>query len=531
MAQVVTRQHPAADIQERMDGATRTLLLVVLAFIPVVLILAFYTAEGTGLLQYPAAMDHAQIARNILDGKGFTTDQLTPLAISFTDKRESIPDITYPPLYPILLALLFGVFGQSDAVVIFTSLSFYALSTLMVFLLTRRMFSLPAATLAAILFATQIEIVKQAASGTNTMAVAFIMLLTWYTLSSPHARMPRRYLRIGALFGVGFLTQYSFALFVPIAAAYAYFTESKQKWLCIAMFLLGVLIISFPWLIRNTELMHNPLFTVDQYDLLMNTGSFAGFNIHRTCDELPLPIVFGVTHITELFHKLLNGLVLMYWQWPMIIGMYVLPFFILALFSRVDNKDILAQRRLLLMFMAIQTIGVCLGDQMSMHLVKIAPLAMVFAAGYLMIMCNRLPGSQARKAFLLTVIVIGAALPTGMGLIKSAEVLSVGNTPPQFVEMGTILPKNAVVVTDCPWAVAWYGRRKAVWLPLNPRQLSDIERKVGRINAVFVSRNAASFIAMDPVALIKQLTQLGGSDSFHVARVYKEGGVLLTRPR
>src|SRR5688572_29344162 len=64
------------------------------------------------------AMDAAQIARNISEGKGFSTDFVRPLSISIIEKHRSEkgsllkqphPDIANPPVYPVILAGLMKV--------------------------------------------------------------------------------------------------------------------------------------------------------------------------------------------------------------------------------------------------------------------------------------------------------------------------------------------------------------------------------------------------------------------------------------
>ena len=58
-------------------------------------------------------MDASQLARNIAEGNGFKTKFIRPVAIDMlrqtgnvTDEelKKSFPDITHPPLYPLLLA-------------------------------------------------------------------------------------------------------------------------------------------------------------------------------------------------------------------------------------------------------------------------------------------------------------------------------------------------------------------------------------------------------------------------------------------
>ena len=72
-----------------------------------------YNINFTRNLTAPEAMDSAQIARNIANGEGFKTQFIRPVAIDMIrqagnvnekELKASFPDITHPPLYPLLLA-------------------------------------------------------------------------------------------------------------------------------------------------------------------------------------------------------------------------------------------------------------------------------------------------------------------------------------------------------------------------------------------------------------------------------------------
>lgn len=528
MAEVLTGTRPLENAQERLDSATRKLLLIAVAFIPIALIIAVRAAAGFGQMAHPGAMDIAQMARNIAEGRGFVTNQLTPLSLQMSHSAGPFYDVTNPPLYPLALAMLFAGFGANDAVVIAASLGFFALSTLMVFLLARRQFSLAGAALAAVLFSTQIEMVKQALSGSSTMMASFMMVSMWYVLTAPGDHGPRHYMKAGVLFGLCYLTHYACLLLLPAMLIYILFASARRKKLSAALFLVGAALVASPWLIRNMIVAHNPFFTIDMYDVFMNTGFYPGYQVHRSFDAVPSPLGFIITHIPQLAIKAVDGLIALYSQWPVLVGLYVLPFFVLSLFIKPRDGSVVATRRLLLACAVIWTLGVALGDQLPSHLVGLVPIMTVFAAGYMLHVINRAVASPGRRAALIVAIVIGAALPTGSALIRSATPTQTG-TPAQFAEMDSYIPKNATLVSDCPWAVAWYGRRTAVWLPLTPRQLNQMDGKLGRVNAVFISRYAAQFATVDPVALARLLTQPGAAGGYHVARAYQGGDVLLVR--
>lgn len=516
--------------QERLESATRTLLLIAVAFVPVAIIIALRAACGWGQLSHPASMDAAQIARNVSEGKGFVTDYLTPLSIYIGGTYYDTPDISTPPLYPLALAMLFNAFGATDGVVIAASMGFFALTVLMVFLLARRQYSLAVAAVAAVIYSTQFEAVKSSLTGTSQTMAALMMLLFWYVLTAAGGRGPRQYVKAGLLFGLCYLTHYSTMLLLVPVLIYIRFAAATRKALSITVFVAAALAVCSPWLVRNVLAMHNPFFTMSQYDIFINTVFYPNYDVHRTFASVPSPFLFAMTHVFQFGPKLLEGLGQMYWQAPALSGPYLLPFFLLSLFAKVRDGALLAARRLLLACIVVMLIGVALGDQQTLHLTMLAPLVTVFAAGYLLTVVQRTFSSPGRRLLVLAGIVIAAGLPAGLALEKSTAPTPEG-IPAQFVEMDEIMSSEAVVMSDCPWAVAWYGRRTAVWLPLNPRQLAHIQEKLGPVDAVFVSRYAGNYAQASPAALVRLLTQPGAGGGFHVARAYQAGDVLLTSGR
>ena len=531
MGEVLTRQPQTEGVQEHVEGICRQTFALAIAFLPAVLVIVLAVVGGRlSPLQYPGAMDQAQIARNILSGSGFSTDMLTPLGVAVGPNGAVSPDITHPPVYPLILALLFGAFGAKDAVVVWASLIMYVLCVGMIFLIARRHFSTGAAALSAVFFATGLECVRYSISGTSAMAGTFFMLWFWYALTAPGVRGAWQYSKAGAILGLCFLTEYSVLLLLAPVIIYVFCVESRRRAIYAISLVVGFTAVSSIWLVRNYLVMRNPFFTIDLFDLLMHTNSYPGYDIHRTFVDVPSIISFMIAHPAELASKFISGISVMYWQVPASVGLYVLPFFMLALFTKIDDPALLAQRRLLFALLAVQVIAISLGDQMSMHLIKFSPLVIVFASGYLLYMLQKSVPGQWKRGAILAAIVVGAAIPTGMELIGGAAP-GQADAKPAAAQLERYLPQGVIVASDRPWAVAWQGRRRSIWLPLSLSQFNGIEESTGRIDAVFVSRYAAPFTTANTAVLLSDLSKLGKNDKFHVVRAFESGDVLLARKR
>src|SRR5687768_10353767 len=103
-------------------GAGSRWLRIGVSIVAVVALALFYNMALFRNFSTSEAMDAAQLARNISEGKGFTTDFVRPFSIYLLKKQQRSPgeasantnavaaalersaDMSNPPVYPVLLA-------------------------------------------------------------------------------------------------------------------------------------------------------------------------------------------------------------------------------------------------------------------------------------------------------------------------------------------------------------------------------------------------------------------------------------------
>ncbi|MDP6307290.1 MAG: hypothetical protein QGH02_08120, partial [Verrucomicrobiota bacterium] len=125
----------------------------------------------------PEAMDAAQLARNIAEGRGYTTQFIRPLsldilrqqgAVSDVELSSKFPDITNPPVYPMLLAALMKVLPfefeidlqkadeferyQPEFLIWLLNQALFFVALIQVFRLGEKLFDQPVAWCAALVF-------------------------------------------------------------------------------------------------------------------------------------------------------------------------------------------------------------------------------------------------------------------------------------------------------------------------------------------------------------------------------------------
>lgn len=62
-------------------------------------------------LNTPDPFDYAQLARNLAEGKGFTTQLITPLSWREVPQLTAHPNLWWAPLYPLMVAASFQLIG------------------------------------------------------------------------------------------------------------------------------------------------------------------------------------------------------------------------------------------------------------------------------------------------------------------------------------------------------------------------------------------------------------------------------------
>src|SRR3712207_530202 len=100
-------------------------------------VLLFHRATYRGLS--PQTMDLAQLARNISEGKGFTTDFLRPIALPLSEGLARTPDLNHEPLYAVMAGFMMGALGPRDGAVWGLSLLLFLLSAVLLFKLAHRL--------------------------------------------------------------------------------------------------------------------------------------------------------------------------------------------------------------------------------------------------------------------------------------------------------------------------------------------------------------------------------------------------------
>jgi hypothetical protein len=504
-------------------GGARWLRIVALA-LAVVALAVWYDAHAWRNFSTPEAMDSAQLARNISEGKGYTTLFIRPFSLYLVQSRNEAkspvaftnadfdfsrvntmhPDIANAPMYPLVLAGLMktlpfhyqmelekpfwsdgGKFSryQPDFLITVFNEILLLIVVVLTFFLARKLFDENVARLSAALTIGCELLWHFSASGLSTMLLLLIFLgLVWCIMRIEEiARevqpQPGRLLiltfAVGILAGIGALTRYEFGcLIVPVTVFLALFSGQRRAVHTLAA-LAAFAVVLTPWIIRNFEVSGTPFGTAG-FAAIEGTFIFPRFELERSLH----PDLTHTLRLTPYLYKLLgNARGLLTDDLPKMGGSWASALFLAGLLLGFRNVAARRFRYFLLMslgtFIIVQALGrTQLSDESpevnsENLLVLLTPLVFVCGVSLFFTLLDQiqLPALELRYVIVAAFAIV-SCLPMIFALSppRTNPVAYPPYYPPDIQQTAGWMKKNELMMSDVPWAVAWYGRRQCVWL-------------------------------------------------------------------
>lgn len=197
---------------------------------------------------------YGDIAINLVDGKGmYYIDE-------YHGKRWS----SRPPLYPLMLAGLYIISGKSFIIPVLIQSILGTLTVLFVYLIGKHLFGERVGIFASVLAAIYPYYVFH---DTSIQENALFTLLTAVTIffllkSSKSVSLFHSFLT-GIFFSLAVLTRVTLLTLVPFAVLWFMVVLKNKRSQMILVMLLGFIIVSTPWLIRNTIIHGKPVFALE----------------------------------------------------------------------------------------------------------------------------------------------------------------------------------------------------------------------------------------------------------------------------
>jgi hypothetical protein len=507
-------------------GGSRWLKYISLA-VALVALVGFYDLRAYRNFYSPEAMDVAQVARNVAEGRGYTTEFIRPFSLYLVQKHNRVvhpgeilstnamdfaqinrphPDLANAPVYPTVLAGLMKVwppdwkvqihkpfwseggrflrYKAEFRIAIFNQILLLAVVAL-TFLLAKKLFDGQAAWLAALLTLGSDLLWKFSVSGLSTLLVLVIFLgLIWLLvkveeLGRAELPDPRRLfilvITIGLLTGLGMLTRYSFGwLIVPVVVFLTLFGGARRTGLAAAAMLAFAVVVS-PWIARNLAV-SGTIFGTAGYAVAEGTFVFPSTNLMQSLNP-NLNSVYGMMPYVRKFAEntryiLQNGLM-------QANGVWVGALFFAGLLLGLRNLAARRLRYFTMMCLGVFIIAEALGrTQLSIItpemnsenlLALLTPLVAIFGVAFFLTLLNQMnvPTPQMRYGVIALLAVIACQPLIGTLVSKASPVAYPPYYPPDIQKIAGWMRPDELTMSDVPWAVAWYGDRQCTWTTIN----------------------------------------------------------------
>lgn len=473
------------------------------------------------------AMDAAQIARNLADGKGFSTHFLRPLSLKLVgenrpeEREDSMllegnhPDLANAPLWPALLAVAMKTLPfdfktppiddaddfrrfQPEILIGFVNQLFFILSALLLFWLVKRLFDEPAAWFTTVVFLGTDLLWQFCFSGHSTNFAIFLFLLLIHCLVSLESRReaenaeenqansnlrnPSFYLITsaicGLLLGCLMLTRYSLGWLVIPAVAFLAFYLPGKRLRSIGLTLLVFGIVVSPWLWRNYQWSGHP-FGIAGYAHWQDTSRYPDASIEQTLqgEISPVSLREATRKLIENSGKIAEN------EIPKLGGSWLCAFFLVGFLVPFHSKSLNRLRIFALLALLTLTIAQALSQtHLSRHspeinsqnlVILLLPLVYAFGAGLFFLLLDRLELSFFGAQFYASLLaVLLACLPLIFRFLppRNNSIAYPPYWPPRIQQIGNLFGPNhatntnELLMSDMPWAIGWYANKKCLWL-------------------------------------------------------------------
>ncbi len=511
---------PLQDLIHHWDvGAGSRFIRRVAAVLGFIAIAGLYNMLAYQSFNSEEPMETAQVARNISQGRGFTTKTIRPAATHLLrDKGLSVamPDITNPPAYPAILAGLMKVvpmqfqakqywaYSPERVIAIFNQALFFV-AILLLFRLARRQFDDRVAWLSALLFGGTSLYWKFSVSGLSTMFVIVVLLamvgclvrIAEGTENEP-ASMKWSALA-GALAGVGGLGRYAIGwMIVPVLFFLAGGVRGTRGKHC-AMAMLCFLVVFGPWVGRNLVLTSTPFGTAS-YDLFQETQPLMEDTLERSLN--PTPEIRRVEAM-DVFDKLLeNGGEMLRTDLPKFGGNWLSAFFLVGILIPFQNP---ARSRIrwflvgsIVLLFVVQAIGKTHLSQDSPEinseniLAILAPLTFIYGAALFYTLVDQLNVSMETSGAVTGVFLMILSAPLLISfLVGTTPAFNSPYSPLHVQKVAQLMGRDELMMSDIPAAVAWYGDRDCSLLTLDDTRDFFKINALRPIHAVFLTQRTS----------------------------------------
>ncbi|MGZ8898946.1 MAG: hypothetical protein ACXW3Z_02535 [Limisphaerales bacterium] len=471
------------------------------------------------------AMDSAQLARNIADGKGYTTQFVRAFSIALIEQHQGRtnpelltkphPDLANPPVYPVLLAGLLKLMPVNWEITEqffwryqpewfiggFNQLLFFIV-LFFVYRISARLFDRAVGALAVVLMALTEIYWQFTTSGLSTMLLIALCLWLVDVLISiemgsraevadaperaPDAAPSRSKgwllgmaAYAGVIVGLMALTRYSMGWLIVPVAVFLGVVVARARGAAAAVSVAVFVLCLAPWLARNYSI-SGTLFGTAGYAIHQGTSAFPGHVLGRSMPT-DVGLAMNKVEVAQYPRKLfVNGRDILTDELPRVAGNWISALFLGSMLIPFRSVTL---RRLkvflgctLLLFLVVQALGRTAlstdAPQINSEnlLFVFTPMFFVFGCGFFFVLLDQIVfPAQWMRSLAMAGFVALLSLPMLFRLLppRALPFDYPPYYPPYIQRVSNWMEPQELMMSDMPWAVAWYGNRQCIWTTLD----------------------------------------------------------------
>jgi len=493
--------------RKNLDGSALALKGVFfVALIGIALLYLIFSFSG---LNHKYGLDQAQAGREVARGNGLTTKVIRPIYLQQLEEADKpinlqhVPETYHAPLNVLVYAGVLKMVGgdnpdnykmetndtvyKLDRVIVITCMIFFMISIGINYLLISRIFDTKIASVVAILMMVSQFFWEFTQSGLPQMLMLMLfsaaLYMVWRAVELQESG--------GKPFVPAIISGFFFALlvlshwitiwiFIGYLIFAAFYFNPKGL---VAVTLLGILLLFIAAPLVYYASNSNGLFGTAFYvihgggglseEIVMRTLNTPGIDVKATNMRFIQSFFLQAGNI----HNYLGGLI-------------IAPAFFIALLHPFKRSSISKFRWVVALMWIFAAIGMAIVgvsesgvDPNQIHLLFM-PVMSAYAVAMMSIIWSRVPLSQEGGLMgnlHIAVIILITAGPLIMSLMlitqrgaSSNSTLGV-NAASLNGTLSDSTAENSIIVSDQPFAVAWYADRQAIWMPRNIDQLVKLE--------------------------------------------------------
>jgi len=298
---------------------------------------------------------------------------------------------------------------------------------------------------------------------------------------------------------LGMMTRYSFGwVLVPVLIYLTLFGGVRKPGLAVAAFLAFVLTVS-PWIIRNLAV-SGSLFGTAGYTVMEGTFAFPGSKLMQSVNPDLTSAYWGRPYFRKFLE---NSRLILQGDLLRLGGSWLAVLFFAGLLLGLRNISARRMRYFTMMclgvFVVVQSLGKTQLSVISPEinsenlLVLLTPFVVIFGVVFFLTLVNqmKIPLPQIRLAVIILMVVVScqsfimSLLPPRVSPVSYPPYY-----PPEIQKICAWMRPEEMMMSDIPWAIAWYGDHQCSWNTINAQyEFFQFNDYVKQVRGIYLTLN------------------------------------------